>query len=345
MTARWMTCGVNLEREKEPSLRGEIVALPAPGGLPAPRTFAPLRKKKPGRARILGAAEEAGIVDELDGEPLARKLSRYAARKTRVLAAVCFDDDPLATGEQAVLRENTAQVLAGLELAAAACGAAERKIAAASRREVRRMRGACPGVGFWAAGDRYPALAVLRLRHGAERAGTIGAQACAALAEAAKGRAQCETVVTVAGDGVSRWMNCRVRLGTPVGSVLQAGVPDENPAVVAVESAVNGRAVTDLSEPVGVLTRCVLAFRKLPRRRALPCVGCGRCARACPRGIVPWMILRQLESGAPDPVFLLGVERCIRCGACGAACPSGIGLAAVVARAEAVKEGGAAPCR
>ena len=338
-----MPCGVKLEQGKAPSLENRIVSLPAPEGLPAPKMFAPLRKK-PGAAKILAAAKTACIADELDGEPLGQKLARWANRKIRALCAVCFDDDPLATAAQAVLRENAAEVASGLELAAEVCGAPERRIAAASRGEARRAAQSCPGVVFLTAGDRYPALEILRRRPGAGETGYIGAQACAALAAAVfRGMAQSETVVTVAGDGARKWLNCRTRLGTPVGDVLAAGDPDPEISVVAVGSSVNGRAVTDLSEPVTARTRCVIAMKRAPRRRALPCVGCGRCARACPRRIVPWMILRQLESGAPDPLRLPGVERCIRCEACGVVCPSGIDLTGAVARARAVKGGGAAP--
>lgn len=337
-----MPCGVRLEQGKGPSLENRIISIPAPKGLPAPKMFAPL-KKKPGAAKILAAARSAGIVDELDGAGLERKLARLAAAKTAVLVAVCFDEDPLATCEQAVLRENAEQVAAGLELAAQACGAAERRIAAASREEIRRAAGRCPGARFLVPGDRYPALAILRRKLTARggRAGFVGAQACAALAAAVlQGRAQSETVVTVAGDGVGRWLNCRARLGTPIGALLQAGGLDPGTSAVVVGSSVAGRSVTDLSEPVTAETRCVAAMKRPPRRRPLPCIGCGRCERACPRGIIPWMILQQLESAAPDPFRLFNVERCIRCAACSIVCPAEIDLAAAVKRAAEVKEGG-----
>lgn len=337
-----MPCGVKLEEGKGPSLENGIVSIPAPRGLPAPKMFAPL-KKKPGAAKILAAARSAGIADELDGAELERKLSRLAAAQTAVLVAVCFDDDPLATCEQAVLRENAEQVAAGLELAAQACGAAEKRIAAASREEIHRVAGQCPGVRFLVPGDRYPALAILRRKLAAreKKAAFLGAQACAALAAAVlQGRAQSETVVTVAGDGVGRWLNCRARIGTPIGALLDAGGLDRGTSAVVVGSSVAGRSVTDLSEPVTPETRCVVAMKKPPRRRPLPCIGCGRCGRACPRGILPWMILQQLESETPDPFRLFNVERCIRCAACSIVCPSEIDLAAAVRRAAEVKEGG-----
>ncbi|QAT51150.1 4Fe-4S dicluster domain-containing protein [Caproiciproducens sp. NJN-50] len=336
-----MPRGVKLDLAKEPSLKEQIITIPAPKKLPAPKMFAPLRKKA-GAAKIIGAAEMAGIVDELDGEPLGKKLARFAAADAPVLVAACFDEDPMTSAGQAVFRENPAQVLAGLNLAALACGAVSKKIAAASREEIRRAQKACTAVEFLTAGDRYPAAALLRRKFSGKgkAACLVGAQACLALAAAAsRGLAQSETVVTVAGDGAARWVNCRVRIGTPLRDVLAAGNPLPETAAVVVGSSVNGRSVTDLSEPVTTATRCILAMKRLPRRAALPCVGCGRCERACPRGIIPWMILQQLESGSPDPFRLFNVERCIRCGACSVVCPSEIDLAAAVGRAIKIKEG------
>jgi electron transport complex protein RnfC len=336
-----MPCGVKLECKKEPSLKNNIITVPVPKNLPAPTMFAPLRKKM-SASKILSAAKAAGIVDEIDGEPLDRKLSRFAASGAKVLVAVCFDEDPMTSAEQAVFRERPSNVLKGLEFACKASGISAKKMAVASRQEIQRMRKHCPGVSFLSAGNRYPALAILRrkLALKREKACFIGAQACAALEDAVnRGLAQSETVVTVAGDGAARWVNCRVRIGTPLKDVLPLGEPTAETAAVVVGSSVNGRCVSDLSEPVTPLTRCIVVLKRPPRRKALPCVGCSRCEQVCPRGIIPWMILQQLESESPNPFRLFNVERCIRCEACSVVCPSQIPLAVIVEHAEKIKEG------
>ena len=94
-----MPCGVKLEQGKGPSLENEIISVPAPKGLPAPKMFAPLRKKA-GAAKILAAAKMACIIDGLDGEALERKLLRWSDRKVRALCAVCFDDGGPPRGEK-----------------------------------------------------------------------------------------------------------------------------------------------------------------------------------------------------------------------------------------------------
>lgn len=336
-----MPCGVKLKLEKEPSLKNKIITISAPKNIPAPKMFAPLRRKV-SPAKILGASRAAEIVDELDGEPLDRKLSRFSGSGVTTLIAVCFDEDPMTSASQAVLRAAAPDVAAGLNFAGQVCGVTDKKIAAASKEEIRRVQKHCAGFSFLTAGNRYPSVAILRrkLAQRKEKAGLIGVQACAALAAAvSRGLAQSETVVTVAGSGAARWQNCRVRIGTPLGDVLAAGDPVPDVKAVVVGSSVNGRCVEDLSEPVTASTRCIIAMTRLPRRMPLPCIGCGLCEKACTRGIIPWMILQQLESDSPDPFRLFNVERCIRCQACSVVCPSEIQLASAVARAEKIKEG------
>lgn len=333
--------GVKLEQKKERSLKREIEDLPQQSGSPVPKTFAPL-KKSAGPGAILSACRSAGITDEFTGEPLERMLSRFAARKIQVLVVCCFDEDPFTSSAMAALREKPEETAAGLELAAKACGAKERLIAVGSRRQAHLLKKMCIGAGVIVAGQRYPAQ--LLLSRGAhlrgKRVGWVGVQACLALNDARHGVPQTQTVVTVAGDAVDTWGNFRVRIGTPVAELLKAGRQEGRLSVVAVRSSITGRSITDLSQPVQANTRCVIALKRPPARLApFPCIGCGRCERVCPKGIIPWMVQEEMEKTKPDPFRLFHVQNCAACGACGAVCPAGIDLRAAVKRAAALKEG------
>lgn len=334
--------GVRLEQNKSAILKRGICDVPGPEGLPAPASFAPVRREADPR-RILAAAEAAGICDETDGASLREKLETLAKRKTDLLVAFCFDDDPFSACEQAVLRADPEKIADGLALAAKACRAKETLIAAASRREIRRMVSQGVKTPAVTAGERYPAEFFLlrRLRRRGKETAFLGAQACAALSDAVrKGLPQSKTVVTVAGDGAAECGNFRVRIGMTLEAVLNAAGADSRSQFVAVGPAMTGRSIRDLTMPVTAATRCVTVMKKGPRHRTFPCVRCGRCAGVCPVGIVPWLVHRELESGSPEPLLLFHVGECIGCRACDAVCPSDIELAEEVKRAAALKEGG-----
>ncbi|WP_444658938.1 4Fe-4S dicluster domain-containing protein [Caproiciproducens sp. R2] len=334
--------GVKLEQQKSASLRHKIKDIPVPEGIEEPRPLPP-RKGKLDAGGIIAAAEAAGIVDEFDGAALDKKLRRLRRLKPDMLVACCFDEDPCTTSAMAALRENTHAMIAGLVLAARACGAAENKIAVATSREARVIRKINPQADLIVAGERYPARVLLKrkLYASGKNAAYVGAQALLALTAAVdEDEPQGFTVVTVAGDGVDRWRNLRVRIGTPLKFLLDACEASEKTKVVITGSSVTGKAVTDLSEPVTAATRCVIALRKPPRNKTYPCIGCEKCERACPRGIVPWKVLREIQSASPDPVRMLNVQKCIGCSACAVACPSGIDLRAAISKAAAYKKSG-----
>lgn len=333
--------GVKLEQNKGTLLRHGIRAVPAPEGFPVPVSFAPVRRE-PDTKQILTHAEKAGICDEADGAPLCDKLEELAKRKPDFLVALCFDDDPIAVGEQAFLRESAEKIADGLALAAKVCGATETLIAV-PHGETRKTAEHVSGVRIVPADKRYPAEFFLLsgLCQGGKTAALLGGQACAALADAVRdGLPQSETVITVAGDGISACGNYRVRIGIPLEAVLKTAGAVGQAQFVAVGSAMTGRNVLDLTMPITVSTRCILVMKKTPPVRSYPCVRCGRCVRACPVGVVPWLIHRELESSKPEPLLFFHAADCIGCHACDFVCPSCIGLTEEVKRAAALKEGG-----
>jgi electron transport complex protein RnfC len=334
--------GVKLEQQKTASLKQNIQALSVPQGIAASKPLAP-RLGKLDAAAIIAAAEAAQIVDEFDGEPLFKKLKRMHRFRVKTVLACCFDEDPYTSSAMATLRENTDAIIAGLVLAAKACGAQENKIAVAGAREARVIQRMNPQADLVLAGERYPARELLRqkLRNSGDTTAYIGAQACAALTAAVdNGRAQDFTVVTVAGDAVEDWCNVKVRIGVPLQVVLDSFEINPKAALVITGSSITGKAITDLSQPVTAATRCVIVLKKAPRNRTYPCIGCQKCVRACPHSIRPWLIYHEMKRAKPDLLRLPNVQKCIGCAACSVACPSGIDLAGTVAKAAERKKSG-----
>jgi electron transport complex protein RnfC len=66
----------------------------------------------------------------------------------------------------------------------------------------------------------------------------------------------------------------------------------------------------------------------------MPCIRCGDCADACPAGLRPQGLLRELLAQRPGAAIAAGLLDCSECGACDLACPSRIELRARFALAN-----------
>lgn len=295
------------------------------------------RKGEPSESDIVTAAREAGIVDELDGRPLYQKLERMRRNRVEVLLAFAADDDPYTACAQASLNAYPDDAACGLRLAAQACGAGELGLAVQKRRK-KRESAVHSGIDVYRVGSRYPARALLKkkLRAKGRIASFLGVQACIALARAVtSGEPQTACVVTVAGEGVLRPRNLLVPAGVSVRTLLE--LCDASPALVCYGSVMTGKAVQDLDIPICLGTRLLAVLPAPPRARRSACIGCGRCVRVCPRGVLPWYIHEQLELGKQADSFR--AESCIGCGACNVVCPAGIDLVGELLRTAGNGEG------
>lgn len=67
------------------------------------------------------------------------------------------------------------------------------------------------------------------------------------------------------------------------------------------------------------------------------CTDCGDCGRACPSGLEPLALARNVRQLDIDAAVGIGLERCTACGACDAACPVRIPLVAHFLHGKAVR--------
>ena len=211
----------------------------------------------------------------------------------------------------------------------AAIAAMERAIAGESRMEVMRLK------------TKYPQGSERNLVHAVTRRkmapgdlpSDLGCVACNVTTLAAVYRAVClneplmEKGFTVTGDAVAEPGNFLVKIGTSFAELLEAaGGFKTEPKKVIIGGPMMGIAATDLNVPIAKIYNALICLTEDPVEKAdaqmTHCIRCGRCARACPVGLVPQMMNFYAERKDYDRYVKLHGLDCIGCGTCAFVCPA-----------------------
>ncbi|MCB2226615.1 MAG: RnfABCDGE type electron transport complex subunit C [Desulfarculaceae bacterium] len=138
------------------------------------------------------------------------------------------------------------------------------------------------------------------------------------------GRPVMERVFSVAGE-VKNPGVFKVRLGTPIGEVLQAagGGPSQAGKVV-VGGPMMGLAIYDLGTPVTRETQGVFVQSgpKVRHYADHPCIHCGRCVAVCPVNLIPSELGKLCEFRMYEEAAEQNLMNCIECGCCAYVCPA-----------------------
>ncbi|MCC5903893.1 MAG: electron transport complex subunit RsxC [Halomonas sp.] len=152
----------------------------------------------------------------------------------------------------------------------------------------------------------------------------------AALHAVRDGKPLVERVVTLTGETISAPGNYWVRLGTPVGTLLDSvGLMPDQLHQVIVGGPIMGTPLTTLSSPVTKTTNCLIAasITELPPApMESPCIRCGACERVCPAQLLPQQLHWYARAENDSTLAKLNLFDCIECGACSYVCPSFIPL-------------------
>ena len=136
-----------------------------------------------------------------------------------------------------------------------------------------------------------------------------------------------ERVVTVAGDGVARGANLRVKLGTTFADVIGfcGGFTGERGKLV-MGGPMMGLAQYTAQVPVVKATSGILALRGETLFKGEPprftCIRCGRCVSHCPMNLMPYMLGSYSDAGMWTQLEDFYVDDCIECGCCAYICPT-----------------------
>ncbi len=147
-----------------------------------------------------------------------------------------------------------------------------------------------------------------------------------------------ERVVTVTGEGIHEPKNLRVRIGTPVGVLLEAcGGFAEKPGKLIFGGPMMGvnQYTTDVPVIKGTSGILVLPTSEVPLEKPRDCIRCGTCVSVCPMNLMPNVLGLLATRGLFDQAKDYYVLDCIECGSCAFACPSRIPLVHLIRYAKA----------
>ncbi|MCR2025067.1 4Fe-4S dicluster domain-containing protein [Anaerotruncus colihominis] len=287
---------------------------------------------------IIAIARDAHIIDERDGRSLHEKLEGFRAAPARLLVADAIDDEPYISSQLNPMLKNSAQSVSGLRLAQKATGAAKAQFAVYKNLtdlDIRIPR-KLGGVRVQRIRGRYPAEYQASMFFAAkEDVAMVGVGALIHLARAvAFNKPQTTTFITVAGDCIGNPTNLEVSLGMTVGQVLERCGLIEDPARVVVGGSMTGFSVMDTDNTlVTPATRAILAFHEDFKSLNIGCIGCSRCAHACPKGLNPFYLYRSIQNRRYGLFRVLDAQMCIGCGTCSYVCPSKLDLSETIQRA------------
>jgi len=140
-----------------------------------------------------------------------------------------------------------------------------------------------------------------------------------------KNRPLVDRVVTVTGKSVSKPVNVRARIGTPVEELIAfAGGLPEDTAKVINGGPMMGKAISNLQVPVIKGSSGILIMREEEAKRSevQNCIRCTKCVGVCPMGLEPYLLMPLSEKGLNERLEQEKVLDCIECGSCSYICPS-----------------------
>ena len=132
-------------------------------------------------------------------------------------------------------------------------------------------------------------------------------------------------IVTVTGDAITTPKNLKVYLGTNMQELVDyCGGFKEQPEKIISGGPMMGFSFYNLDVPAIKGSSSVLAFLKdeVSAKEESPCIRCGRCASACPQGLLPMELAKMANNNNMDDFKKCYGMECVECGCCSYVCPA-----------------------
>lgn len=297
------------------------------------------------RDEIITRIKNAGIVG-MGGAtfPTHVKLSVPVGKKAEFLIVNGVECEPFLTADHRVMLERGAEMLVGTDILSRALGVDKAYIGIENNKpdaieHLRQLSAGYPDIEVVPLRVRYPQGGEKQLIEavlGREvpsgglpiDVGAVVQNAGTTLAvyEAVqKNKPLIERVVTVTGRAMSRTANLKVRIGTPISSLIEygGGMPEDTGKIVN-GGPMMGRAVANPEAPVTKGTSGILLIRRKGSVRKTPqsCIKCAKCVGVCPMGLEPYLMYGFARRLRYEELEAVHITDCIECGCCSYTCPA-----------------------
>ncbi len=138
----------------------------------------------------------------------------------------------------------------------------------------------------------------------------------------ALGKPTIDRVTTVTGDVVDRPGNFRVRLGTPVKTLMELAEVGQGITKLIVGGPMMGIAQCTSEVSVVKGTTAILCLKDARRYDWQSCIRCGKCLQACPMGLNPSVLGILCENRQFEAAEQTNLMDCFECGCCTYVCPA-----------------------
>lgn len=296
-------------------------------------------------SEIIRIITEAGIVG-LGGAtfPSHVKLTIPRGRKVECLLINGVECEPYLTSDHALMLEKAEEILVGVKILMKALDVQVAHIGIENNKpdalgKMKQLSAAYAGIHVHALKVKYPQggeKQLIRAVTGREvpsgglpvDVGVVAFNVGTAFAvyEAVqKNKPLIERVVTVTGKQLRNPSNFRVRIGTPVISLIEAaGGMAENTGKIIMGGPMMGKAIGSAEIPVVKGTSGILLVPddETTRKNQQPCIRCAKCISVCPMGLEPYLLMPLARQANYDRLEAEHIMDCMECGSCSYICPS-----------------------
>lgn len=134
-----------------------------------------------------------------------------------------------------------------------------------------------------------------------------------------------ERIVTVSGEKSDNYGNYRIKIGTPVGHILDTIEYTKKDPMIIMGGPMMGKYIYDLDTPIHKGAGGVLMLKKENIER-LSCIGCGYCVDVCPMYLMPMKYEEHYRKKKYHKLKKYSIDDCIDCGSCEYICPCNVPL-------------------